>query len=66
METTSNFIADFSGLFGDSRLDRRSKLFWNKLSTLPCSSIRKLSSNNAEQKAYYRFLHNEKVKEKYS
>jgi hypothetical protein len=63
MDAPSNFIADFSGLFGDTRLDRRGKKLWNKLNSSPCSSIRKLSSDNAEQKAYYRFLNNERVKE---
>lgn len=59
----SNFIADFSGLLGDVRLERRGKGLWDKLSMMPCSSIRRLSSDNAEQKAYYRFLNNERVSE---
>jgi len=59
----SSFFVDYSGLFGDVRLARRGETLWNRLSLTPCSSIRQLSGNNAEQRAYYRFLHNEKVSE---
>ena len=59
----SNFIANYSGLMGDVRLERRGKQLWNKLSQTPCSSIRRVSSNFADQKAYYRFLSNKKVTE---
>jgi len=58
-----NFIANYSNLMNDVRLERRGEQLWNKLSLTPCSSIRKLSSDNAEQKAYYRFLNNDNVKE---
>ena len=58
-----NFIANYAGLMGDVRLECRGKELWNKLSQTPCSSIRRLSSNYATQKAYYRFLNNEKVRE---
>lgn len=60
---SSNFIANYTGFFGDTRLEARGKDLWNKLSLQPCSSIRRLSSNNAEQKAFYRFLNNDYVKE---
>ena len=60
---TSSFIVNYTGLFGDVRLERRGKELWDKLSVNPCSSIRRLSSDNAEQRAYYRFLNNANVKE---
>lgn len=59
----SHFIADYTGLFKDIRFERRAKMLWNKLSATPCSSIRRLSSNYSEQKAYYRFLNNSRVSE---
>lgn len=63
IKNPSNFIANYAGLMGAIRLERRGKELWNKLSQTPCSSIRKVSSNNADQKAYYRFLNNENVTE---
>lgn len=60
----TNFIANYEGFLGDVRLESRGKKLWNRLSLTPCSSIRRLSSDYAEQKAYYRFLNNEKVSEK--
>lgn len=58
-----NFIANYSNLMKDVRLERRGEQLWNKLSLTPCSSIRRLSADSADQKAYYRFLNNDKVKE---
>jgi hypothetical protein len=58
-----NFIANYGKLLGDVRLERRGKELWDKLGKTPSSSIRRISSTNAEQKAYYRFLNNEKVQE---
>lgn len=58
-----NFFPDYNGLLNDSRLERRGQALWRKLSLTPVSSIRRLSETRAEQKAYYRFLHNEKVEE---
>ncbi|MCK5775869.1 MAG: IS4 family transposase, partial [Bacteroidales bacterium] len=59
----SLFYPDYSGSFGDTRLDRRGQELWKGLSIHPCSSVRKISETPAEQKAYYRFLNNEKVEE---
>ncbi len=59
----SNFIVNYEGLLNDVRLERRGKSLWNQLSVTPCSSIRRISSNNAEQRANYRFLNNERVTE---
>lgn len=63
MITPSDFVVNFEGLLSDARLERRGKRLWNQLSLTPCSSIRRISSDNAEQKANYRFLNNERVTE---
>jgi hypothetical protein len=63
MIAPSNFIVNYEGLLKDVRLERRGKRLWHQLSLTPCSSIRRISSNNAEQKANYRFLNNERVTE---
>ena len=57
------FFPDYAGCFNDLRLERRAKELWRKLSLHPSSTIRKLSKSTAEQKAYYRFLNNEKIEE---
>lgn len=58
-----SFKPDFIGYLGDLRLERRANKLSNRLSQHPCSSIRQISEDPAEQKAYYRFLSNEKVEE---
>ncbi|MFH1321386.1 MAG: transposase DNA-binding-containing protein, partial [Bacteroidota bacterium] len=58
-----NFFPDYKVLLRDTRLERRGQELWRKLSLTPVSSIRRLSETRAEQKAYYRFLNNEKVEE---
>ena len=60
---SSSFSPDYTGYFGDLRLERRGNELSKKLSMHPSSSIRQVSSSQAEQKAYYRFLSNEKVEE---
>lgn len=57
------FFPDYTGHLGDLRLERRGHELWQKLSQHPCSSIRQLAETKAEQKAYYRFLNNEKIEE---
>lgn len=59
----SNFYPDYTGQLGDLRLERRAMELWGKLSNHPSSTIRQLASNKAEQKAYYRFLNNDKINE---
>lgn len=63
MLAPSNFTVNYTGLLRDARLERRGKKLWNQLSMTPCSSIRRISSTNAEQRANYRFLNNERVTE---
>ncbi len=58
-----NILPDYIGKLGDLRSERRGMKLWNKLSLHPSSTIRQLASNKAEQKAYYRFLNNDKIKE---
>ena len=57
------FYPDYRGKLGDLRSERRAMELWSKLSERPSSTIRQLADNKAEQKAYYRFLNNEKIKE---
>jgi len=59
----TGFFPDYTGCFNDIRLERRAKELWRKLSLHPSSSIRKISKNTAEQKAYYRLLNNERLEE---
>ncbi len=53
----------FEGCFGDSRLDRRGKQLHSQLFSNATRSIQAMSSSRAEQKAFYRFLHNDKTSE---
>ncbi len=57
------FFPNYKGYFKDERLERRRQELWKRLSEQPCSSIRKLSISPAEQKAFYRFLNNERMNE---
>lgn len=59
----SNFVVNYEGLLPDARLVRRGEKLWNQLSMTPCSSIRRISTTAAEQKANYRFLNNDRVTE---
>ena len=61
--TPHAFFPDYSGYFGDKRLVVRAKSLFNSLSITPSSSIQGISSTKAEQKAYYRLLHNDKFTE---
>jgi hypothetical protein len=53
----------FAGCFGDIRLDRRGQQLHSRLFSNATRSIQAMSANRAEQKAFYRFLHNNKVSE---
>ncbi len=57
------FSPNYTGCIGDLRLERRGNELSKKLSQHPSSSIRQVSASSAEQKAYYRFLNNERVDE---
>lgn len=58
-----NFSPNYTGKLGDLRSERRGMELWDKLSKRPSSTIRQLAGNKAEQKAYYRFLNNDSIKE---
>lgn len=58
-----SFYPDYTGKLGDLRSERRGMELWSRLSERPSSTIRQLASNKAEQKAYYRFLNNNDIKE---
>lgn len=64
-EDAKLFFPNYSGYLLDVRLERRSQQLWKMLSEQPGSSIRKISANNSEQKAYYRLLNNERLKEEH-
>ena len=54
---------DFSGQFGDKRLDKRASSIQQTLLSGRSSSIHSITKNESEQKAFYRFVNNEKVTE---
>lgn len=56
--------ADYTNRFGDKRIEKRGEEFHKRLFQSGRSSIQALSLNRAEQKAYYRLLHNRKVSER--
>lgn len=58
-----NSFPDFSGSFGDKRIDKRAKEALSKLVSGRSSSIRQISENRSGQKAFYRLLENEKFSE---
>lgn len=58
-----NSFPDFSGSFGDKRLEKRAASVLSKLVTGRNSSIRKVSGTAAEQKAFYRLLDNPRFSE---
>jgi hypothetical protein len=53
----------YKGYFGDRRIETRGSELQHRLFSNSTRSIQGLSLNRAEQKAYYRFLHNEKASE---
>jgi hypothetical protein len=54
---------NYEGYFGDRRIEERGCELHRRLFSNSTRSIQGLSLNRAEQKAYYRFLHNEKASE---
>lgn len=58
-----NSLPDFSGSFGDKRIDRRAQEALNKLVASRNSSIRQVSESRSQQKAFYRLLENERFSE---
>ena len=58
-----NHHSNFSGLFQDKRLERRADKISQSLFMNRQSSVHGSTKTEAEQKGFYRFLHNEKVSE---
>jgi len=54
---------NYAGYFGDKRIEDRGSELQRRLFSRSTRSIQGLSLNRAEQKAYYRFLHNDKASE---
>lgn len=58
-----NSFPDFSSSFDDERIDKRAKQALYQLLKGRNSSIRQITENKAEQKGFYRLLHNENFSE---
>jgi hypothetical protein len=59
-----NSFPDFSGSFGDKRIEKRASEALHKLTRGRNSSIRQVTESQAEQKSFYRLFNNEKFSEK--
>jgi len=55
--------ANYEGCFNDKRLEKRGKSLLSSLFRGSTGVIQQLSQTRAEQKGYYRFLNNDRVKE---
>lgn len=62
METISH-IPNFSGVFSDKRLDKRADRIASLLIHTRSSSIKGITNYESEQKGFYRFIENERVRE---
>jgi hypothetical protein len=58
-----NSFPDFTGVFGDRRIDKRADQVLKILTQGRSSSIRQVTSNEAEQKSFYRLFNNESFSE---
>lgn len=58
-----NSFPDFSGKFGDKRLEKRAGQALQKLTMGRSSSLRQITESNAEQKSFYRLFNNESFSE---
>jgi len=58
-----NSFPDFTGSFGDKRLERRAAQALQKLTLGRSSSLRQITENSAEQKSFYRLFNNESFSE---
>jgi hypothetical protein len=58
-----NSFPDFSGSFGDKRIEKRAAQALQKLTMGRHSSLRQITENNAEQKSFYRLFNNESFSE---
>jgi hypothetical protein len=58
-----NSFPDFSGSFGDKRIDQRAAQALQKLTLGRSSSLRQVTKTEAEQKSFYRLFNNESFSE---
>ena len=58
-----NSYPDFSGSFGDKRIDKRAGEVLSSLTTGRTSSLRQVTKSDAEQKSFYRLFNNESFTE---
>ena len=58
-----NSFPDFSGSFGDKRIEQRAARALQKLTLGRSSSLRQITQNEAEQKSFYRLFNNESFSE---
>jgi len=58
-----NSFPDFTGSFGDKRIDRRASQALHKLTLGRSSSVRQVTESEAEQKSFYRLFNNESFSE---
>lgn len=58
-----NSFPDFSGSFGDKRIEKRAAQALQKLTAGRSSSIRRVTTTEAEQKSFYRLFNNENFNE---
>jgi Transposase DDE domain/Transposase DNA-binding len=58
-----NSFPDFSGRFGDKRIEKRAAEALQKLTMGRTSSLRQITQSNAEQKSFYRLFNNESFSE---
>ncbi len=58
-----NSFPDFSGSFGDKRIERRASQALHRLTLGRNSSLRQVTENEAEQKSFYRLFNNDSFSE---
>ena len=58
-----NSFPDFSGSFGDKRIEKRASQVLQKLMIGRNSSLRQITQTDAEQKSFYRLFNNESFSE---
>ena len=58
-----NSFPDFTGAFGDKRIEKRATIVLQKLTQGRNSSIRQVTESEAEQKSFYRLFNNESFSE---
>ena len=59
-----NSFPDFTGSFGDKRIERKATQALQKLTSGRTSSLRQVTESDAEQKSFYRLFNNESFSEK--